>query len=474
MRLEVNKDVNLSWWQAKTFLKACHTRVFSFLAARQEGKTFLGRTIIKDFMFKYNKRKNPIFIIVTPYCAQAADLYFKGIWEELEPIQDKILFKQGSEQTGRIIITMKRKWFNDAVTVVFSGAQNLRGLRGRTADAALIDELAFCNEDLYTEVIRPMTKRTRGKIFLTSTVNGHNHFYDICNMNEDSDDHRGKHIEFDIATCQQTPFVEVLEEYDHYKRQGKIVKFYQENMNIWNAVDVGESPFGTLARSVSKRGRTIHDKTLLDHSRTLFCVIDRGSPGNNAAWIGVEVYGEIYVYEYIDILSNIDLIKYVAEKYPKHYIQMVYPHDINTTATADGKPEIETLIKVIEKLRLNRRINTKVLGRPKNKQFLIEKTVSKMRDINFYIRDTDEGISKIAKVMHPKNKDGVIDYTKFDKKSKCDHAADAMCYLVEAHDLGWLREIVADSAVFSQTPISLTPNRKVRPLDRITGGQNGK
>ena len=184
MVVDINKGVSLSKRQKETVKASIGTNCLCYLSSRQTGKDFLARELIKSFMFRYDKRKNPILIFLTPFAQQAVDIGFKKLWEEdLKDLQDILLFKQGNVSSGRVIMTLNRPWLNDSATIIFAGTHNARGLRGRTADVIIVNEAAFMDGEVYSEIIRPFRNYTDGKIFITSTVNGYNNwFYDIYEM----------------------------------------------------------------------------------------------------------------------------------------------------------------------------------------------------------------------------------------------------------------------------------------------------
>ena len=439
MRLDINKDWDWHWWQTQLLKKAASTNTMVYEASRQTGKTKFGRELIKDFLFFFDKRKNPYFIVLTPYCQQACDLYFKEIWQELEPLEGRIMFKQGSINSGRVVMTLKRPWLGDVATVIFSGTQNLDGVRGKTGDVVLLDEFAFMLPSVYTQVARPMTKATNGKIFISSTVNGYNHFYDVGRVAAGDDNAMGKFITFDYATCQIHPFAVVAAEFEYYKKLGKAYQFLQEFCNRYDASAVGEAPFAKIVNTLQTRDMVVSDERYVLNSQHIFAVLDRGKPGNNACWVGVIKNRQIWLYEYFDEMGNFEIINFLRKKFPNQYITMVYPSDIKMPSSNTGRTELMELQDYIDKTGWSRLTNIEVLDNIKSvgKKNLIEKTERHLRDIRFYLKGTAEGRKKLTNVKHPKNQQGVIDYKRFAQNDN-QHCGDALCHLVEAYDLGKL------------------------------------
>lgn len=59
----------------------------------------------------------------------------------------------------------------------FRSLDNPNNARGHTADVVCIDEAAYCPEEAYTEVLRPMLMDTRGELWAYSTPNGFGWFH---------------------------------------------------------------------------------------------------------------------------------------------------------------------------------------------------------------------------------------------------------------------------------------------------------
>ena len=291
MKVDIGKSFKWRWWQAQLVLKAMTTNVMCYLASRQTGKTRFGRALVLSFMFKYGYRKNPRFVILTPFLEQAIKLYYQELLDEepgLRELEDKgLITRQGSLQSGTVTMTLKRPWFGDYATIIFAGTQNPSGIRGKTADVLFMDEMAFMAPDIYSEIARPMTKSTRGKIFVCSTVNGYNHFYDFAQLHKEYDNHMGKYFEVDYLTCQFFTLREVVEDLQYHQRLGKLHNFLKEYCNRWDAAAIGEAPFAKIVNSLQARNRVVSDERHVLNSPHIFAVFDRGKPGNNACWVGV-------------------------------------------------------------------------------------------------------------------------------------------------------------------------------------------
>lgn len=67
-------------------------------------------------------------------------------------------------------------------------AENPDTLRGLKLYFAVIDEAAFCKEDIFTKIIRPALSDLRGECVFISTPDGRNHFYEWFKIGQEDTD----------------------------------------------------------------------------------------------------------------------------------------------------------------------------------------------------------------------------------------------------------------------------------------------
>lgn len=67
-------------------------------------------------------------------------------------------------------------------------AENPDTLRGLKLYFAVIDEAAFCKEDIFTKIIRPALSDLRGECVFISTPDGRNHFYEWFKLGQEGTD----------------------------------------------------------------------------------------------------------------------------------------------------------------------------------------------------------------------------------------------------------------------------------------------
>lgn len=73
--------------------------------------------------------------------------------------------------------------FINGAALYFKGSDKFDSLRGRGLTFCVIDEAAFCHEDVWKKAIRPALSDKQGRAMLISSPNGHNWFkeqYDRC------------------------------------------------------------------------------------------------------------------------------------------------------------------------------------------------------------------------------------------------------------------------------------------------------
>ena len=82
------------------------------------------------------------------------------------------------------------------------------------------------------------------------------------------------------------------------------------------------------------------DKRLIRH---LNIMVDVGKPGNNATWFFyIKNKAPVFV-NYQDELNQFQLIDYALKNYPNSFINLMYPSDVETPTTLDGKTNLESI-----------------------------------------------------------------------------------------------------------------------------------
>ena len=141
-------------------------------AGRQFGKSNL---VVKAASGIALTKDNSIGMVVAPYAKQA----YKDYREML-----RFIPKQYIEDTSARWMTFSLK---NGSEIMMGSAENIDGLRGYTLDWVIVDEAAFCDQELW-EVLEPSLGKQKGRGWFVSTPNGKGWFYDLyCRSQKDKE-----------------------------------------------------------------------------------------------------------------------------------------------------------------------------------------------------------------------------------------------------------------------------------------------
>lgn len=360
--------------------------------------------------------------------AQAFGVYFKRLHDKLNELPGTIYRVQKS-QTGLTTVTIKRPWFKDYVTITFAGIGNIDALRGRTNDFLIIDEAAFMPASVWWDVLKPTLDDTKGKALITSTQWGRGWFYQLQQLFDKL--RRDGHTfcanqDYDNVTSMLRSTKEIEEAEILAKGSGKWAAYLREQKNNPDAVDLEEAPYSMSVLEARSKNQSLTASP--QQFPVLNVNVDLGKPGNNAAWMyGVDNNKIVHLLDYQDEFNNYDLIEYVVNTYPEHYINIIYPDDANQPEVVDGKTRYE---KILEYLRGHRRIRTQVLPRRTgNKKNFMLRSIEVLQNSRINLLKCREGLDKLAGVRL--KKDPKTEYVEFANiiKNGCQHASDALGYV---------------------------------------------
>ena len=141
-------------------------------AGRQFGKTRLVTRAAGGIALT---KKDSIGMVVAPYAKQA----YKDWREILRFIPQQYLEDKSAKW---MTFSLKNK-----SEIMMGSAENIDGLRGYTLDWAIVDEAAYCDQEVW-EVLEPALGKQKGQGFFISTPNGKGWFWDLYNrMGNDSE-----------------------------------------------------------------------------------------------------------------------------------------------------------------------------------------------------------------------------------------------------------------------------------------------
>lgn len=200
------KEIYLSPWQTKVWDDTHRFKVIN--VGRRSGKTVLSiikliqeacrdKTITWYISPTYKQSKNIAWSLLKEYMPNGA----RPVYNETEL---KCTLSNGSE-------------------IHLKGADNPDSLRGTKIDFAVFDEVAFFgNWKSVWEALRPILVDSKAPCWFVSTPNGFNHFYEMYNLQNTSEDYKSFHF-----TSYDNPYIDA-EEIDKTKDQMDILSFNQE------------------------------------------------------------------------------------------------------------------------------------------------------------------------------------------------------------------------------------------------------
>jgi len=134
-------------------------------AGRQFGKT---RLVTRAAAGISLTKRESIGMVVAPYAKQA----YKD-WREILRFTPQQYIEEKSAKWMTFSLKNKSE-------IMMGSAENIDGLRGYTLDWAIVDEAAYCDQEVW-EVLEPALGKQKGQGFFISTPNGKGWFWDLYN-----------------------------------------------------------------------------------------------------------------------------------------------------------------------------------------------------------------------------------------------------------------------------------------------------
>ena len=100
----------------------------------------------------------------------------------------KDLVYENSEYLLKTNETSLEITLSNGSTISLKGADNYDSLRGTGINFVVLDEFAFMDKAVWTEVIRPSLTDTNGTAMFIGTPDGLNYFYEIYNKEKENTD----------------------------------------------------------------------------------------------------------------------------------------------------------------------------------------------------------------------------------------------------------------------------------------------
>lgn len=404
---------------------------------RQGGKTAFAVKLIEDFIFRYTERAFPCSLITAKTCEQAYALYFKRLDQLLSKLPESLYIKQGSVSSGHMTVTIKRPWVGDYVTVEIVGTGNANALKGRTIDLLVSDEAAFYDKDILFDVLLPtMDDVPKAKAFITSTVNGMNHYYDLFHSWEKLQKERVKTGVAAFNRTLDTIRLRTKEWIDNkralYAAAGKLHKFNQEYYNDWNAAPAEVLPFSIhVSDTLSNKAHIPAFTNKNCNYLHMFVNVDLGKKGNMATWSWAYTpKGRVHIFNYKDddehVYDMLDRLMQVKVR----YISVILPWDGENPSNTEGKSIIDLMREYMNRRGYSRRMSIHKLPRTKNRKHLLMETMTNLPLVDWDLNTTIKGLERLSQVKQPENKEGYVTFGKFVENGH-QHSGDAFMYIFD-------------------------------------------
>lgn len=215
------------------------------------------------------------------------------------------------------------------------GGDNPDSLRGIYADAVVLDEFAFMDPTVWTQVIRPALSDRKGCATFISSVNGRNEF---CKLYEG---HRDDPEWFTMNLKASKSGLIDKDELAALKADMSDDEYQQEYENDFSVAAKG-SYYGKLMQEADDDGRI--GIVPYDPGRECVTAWDLGIGDSTAIWIAQVVGQQIRVVDFIEA-SGVGLDWYVKALRDKPYLYREHylPHDAEAKELGSGLSRVETM-----------------------------------------------------------------------------------------------------------------------------------
>lgn len=293
------------------------------VAHRRFGKTVSAINHLIKAAIQCDK-PNPRFAYIAPTYSQAKRVAWDYVLEFTRPLK-----AQANIAELRVDFWGRR--------ISLYGSDNPDSLRGQYFDGVVIDEVGDQNPKIWNEIIRPALADRMGWALFIGTPKGNNHFKDLRDRAEESDD--WGMLEFKASQTGVLPDSELKAA---WKEMGDD-KYNQEFECSFNAAVEG-SYYGKLINDLESNSR-ITEFASDDLCRS-FVAWDLGMGDSTALWVAQVAGKEVRI---LDSVENhgVGLDWYVTWLRENHYhsYEQILPHDVEVRELGTGKSRKEVLIE---------------------------------------------------------------------------------------------------------------------------------
>lgn len=288
---------------------------------RRFGKTVLAinHTIKHALM---NKGERPRYGYIAPTYTQAKNI----AWDYLKHYTSVIPGVTRNETELRVDLP------NGARIRLF-GADNPDSLRGVYFDGVVMDEYGIMRTNVFPEVVRPALSDRMGWAIFIGTPNGDNHFQDIANIAQSSD-------EWAFACYKASETGVIPQEELDAARAMMTEDEYQQEFECSFAASVRGAVYAHELEAARAAGRIT--EVPYDPSLPVHTFWDLGVLDPTSVWFVQQSGGEIRIIDYYEasdlgLTAHAQVLQSKGYNYGRHYA----PHDIQVRDFSTGRTRLE-------------------------------------------------------------------------------------------------------------------------------------
>ena len=255
MQATKQTDIEIKY-SPRPWQKKCHKKLkrFTVLALhRRAGKTELALMQLINSALKFDKDQG-FFCYVAPFLSQSKSIAWARLKLKLEPLRllDAIIINESE---------LSIKFKHNLSMIRLFGADNPNAMRGLRIDGVVIDEVAQCKPEIWSDVLQPATSDRHGWAVFIGTPNGVNLFSELFQKSLTLEDWYGaKYTVYDTNSLDS-------KEVDRLKRDMSEVAFAREYLCDFDAS--AEDQLISLSDAITASRREYVDKDIESAPRIL-------------------------------------------------------------------------------------------------------------------------------------------------------------------------------------------------------------
>jgi len=262
---------------------------------RRWGKSVLSAVFLLHQPFASGERR----VYISPYYRQSKLIMF--------PLMKELMLSFGEVKINETELSFR---FANGAELALKGADNPDSLRGISlghngSNGVVIDEMAYCKQGFFEEIVMPMLLDHNAKALLCSTPSGYNHFYNYFLNGEPGGKANWKSWQFKTVEHGMIPKEAVLE-----AKKNMTKDQYQQEL---------EGDFLTTGnKAVWNFDRNIHLKEIIDMPPTLFWGQDFNISTMASVLMGVYTDGTLVAIDEIALTNSNteEMARAMKRKYP--------------------------------------------------------------------------------------------------------------------------------------------------------------